>query len=115
MIICLSAVGLLDFSIISLYQPGIKKSLPDPPFSIFDSNKINASDSAYQLGVSAGPASSVVYGANIVLASAGWKMNHQEEMLFGSGFRRLGNRDCCGRCVLFIRYYLQAKENLRLI
>ncbi len=70
-IIGLSAIGLLDFSVISLYQTGIIKSLPDLPFAIFDSNKVNASDSAYQLGVPDGPVSLVVYAATIVLSSAG--------------------------------------------
>ncbi len=70
-IICLSAIGLVDFSSISLYQTGVIKSLPDPPFPIFDSNKVNASDSAYQFGVPDGPVSSAVYAANMVLASAG--------------------------------------------
>jgi hypothetical protein len=31
-IICLSTLGLVDFSIISLYQTGSIKSLPDLPF-----------------------------------------------------------------------------------
>lgn len=70
-LICLSAIGLADFSIISLYQTGVIKSLPDIPLSIFDSNKVNASESAYQLGVPDGPVSSLAYSAVMVLASAG--------------------------------------------
>ncbi|MFZ6013754.1 MAG: vitamin K epoxide reductase, partial [Bacteroidota bacterium] len=50
-IITLSAIGLLDFSIISLYQTGVIKKLPDFRLPIFDSNKVNASKEAYQFGV----------------------------------------------------------------
>ncbi len=70
-IICLSAVGLADFSLISLYQTGVIKRLPDLPFSIFDTNKVNASQSAYRLGIPDGPVSSLAYSATMVLASAG--------------------------------------------
>lgn len=70
-IICLSAIGLVDFSIISLYQTGVIKSLPDLPFPIFDSNKVNASKSAYQFGLPDGPVSATVYGLTMALASAG--------------------------------------------
>jgi hypothetical protein len=54
-ILCLSAIGLVDFSIISLYQTGVIKKLPDIPLPIFDSNKVNAAESAYQFGVPDGP------------------------------------------------------------
>lgn len=70
-VIFLSALGLVDFSIISLYQTGVIKSLPDPPFPIFDSNKVNASKEAYQMGVPDGPVSAVAYALNMVLAAAG--------------------------------------------
>lgn len=70
-IVLLSAIGLADFSLISLYQTGVIKKLPDIPLPIFDSNKVNASESAYQLGVPDGPVSSLAYAATMVLASAG--------------------------------------------
>ncbi len=72
-VIFLSAIGLVDFSIISLYQTGVIKSLPDLPFPIFDSNKVNASKSAYQFGVPDGPISATVYGLTMTLAAAGGK------------------------------------------
>ncbi len=74
-ILLLSALGLVDFSIISLYQTGVIKKLPDLPFSIFDSNKINASKEAYQFGVPDGPVSATVYAATMVLAAAGGTEN----------------------------------------
>jgi uncharacterized membrane protein len=70
-VIGLSALGLVDFSIISLYQTGVIKSLPDLPFEVFDSNKVNASEDAYQFGAPDGPISAVAYAATMVLASAG--------------------------------------------
>src|SRR4051794_35980438 len=70
-IIWLSALGLVDFSIISLYQTGVIEKLPDLPFEIFDSNKVNASKEAYQFGVPDGPISATVYAATMVLAAAG--------------------------------------------
>ncbi len=54
-VIGLSALGLVDFSIISLYQTGVIKSLPDLPFEVFDSNKVNASEDAYRFGAPDGP------------------------------------------------------------
>lgn len=70
-VIGLSGLGLIDFSIISLYQTGVIKSLPDIPHPLFDSDKVNASEDAYRFGAPDGPISAVVYGAAMVLASAG--------------------------------------------
>jgi len=81
-IICLSAIGLVDFSIISLYQTGVIKKLPDLPFPIFDSNKVNASESAYQFGVPDGPISATVYGLTMALAAAGGSENASRKPIF---------------------------------
>ena len=69
-LVLLSAAGLVDFSVISLYQTGVIKKLPDLPLEIFDTNKVNASDAAYRLGAPDGTISSLVYAAVMVLASA---------------------------------------------
>jgi len=74
-IICLSAIGLVDFSIISLYQTGVIKHLPDLPHPLFDSDKVNASKDAYMFGAPDGPISAVAYAATMVLASAGGSKN----------------------------------------
>ncbi len=74
-VIALSALGLVDFSIISLYQTGIIKRLPDIPHKLFDSNKVNAAPDAYMMGAPDGPISAVVYAATMVLASAGGSEN----------------------------------------
>lgn len=70
-IMLLSAIGLVDFSIISLYQTGVIRHLPDPSFAIFDSDYVNGSEDAYLFGVPDGPVSATVYALNLVLASAG--------------------------------------------
>ncbi len=67
----LSAIGLVDFSMISLYQVGVIKHMPDPPGKIFDSDKANGSHKAYAAGVPDGPITLVAFGMNILLASAG--------------------------------------------
>lgn len=69
-IVALSALGLLDFSIISMYQAGVIRRLPDLPLSVFDSNSVNASKEAYQFGVPDGPVSATVYALTMVLATA---------------------------------------------
>lgn len=47
-IIGLSIVGEAMGKIVSLYQTGIIKRLPDPPLAIFDSARVDASDYAYR-------------------------------------------------------------------
>jgi uncharacterized membrane protein len=47
-IVGLSLIGVGAAKIVSLYQIGIIKNLPDPPLSIFDSTKVDASDYAYK-------------------------------------------------------------------
>ncbi|HEX8552594.1 MAG TPA: vitamin K epoxide reductase family protein [Abditibacteriaceae bacterium] len=47
-ILGLSLVGCAMGQIVSLYQTGIVKRLPDPPLPLIDSNKVDASDYAYK-------------------------------------------------------------------
>jgi uncharacterized membrane protein len=47
-IVGLSLVGTAMAQIVSLYQVGIVRRLPDPPLEIFDSTKVDASDYAYK-------------------------------------------------------------------
>ena len=48
LIVGLSLVGVGMAQIVSLYQIGIVKHLPDPPLDVFDSDKVDASDYAYK-------------------------------------------------------------------
>jgi uncharacterized membrane protein len=71
-IISLSVFGAAMGQIVSLYQTGILKHLPDPPLSVFDSDKVDASNYAYtRLNAPDGPAMLVTYGVTAWLASAG--------------------------------------------
>src|SRR3954447_1721925 len=92
-IIWLSALGLVDFSAISLYQTGVIEKLPDLPFPIFDSNKVNASKEAYQFGVPDGPVSAVMYAATMVLAAASGSEQSGRKPVFDTllGTTILGN------------------------
>ena len=69
----LSAIGLLDFVPISLYQLGVIRHLPDLPGSIFDSDYVNASKEAQVAGLPDGPVSLMMYAANLVLISGAIK------------------------------------------
>ncbi len=70
-IIALAIAGLIDFSIISLYQIGIIRRLPDIPGELFDSNAVNASPNAYLFGVPDGIVSAFNYTTTMTLAAAG--------------------------------------------
>ncbi|MDF9795731.1 hypothetical protein OKW21_000994 [Catalinimonas alkaloidigena] len=61
---------MLDFIIISFYQLGMIRPMPDLPGRIFDSEKANGAKDAYVIGVPDGPVSLLLYALNIVLASA---------------------------------------------
>lgn len=70
-ILWLSAIGLVDFAFISLYQSGAIERMPELPFKSFDSNKVNASVDAYAMGAPDATISSWVYATNMVLATVG--------------------------------------------
>jgi uncharacterized membrane protein len=56
---------------VTLLQTGVVKHLPDPPLDSFDSDKVNSSDTAYQLGTPDGGLSLAGLAANIPLAGFG--------------------------------------------
>jgi uncharacterized membrane protein len=70
-IAALCSAGLVDFAVISLYQVGILRHLPDLPGRLFDSDSVNASTKAYRLGVPDGPLGALQYAATLALAAAG--------------------------------------------
>lgn len=74
-ILGLSALGLVDFAFLSLYQAGVIKRVPDLPWKAFDSNKVNASLDAYQMGAPDATISAWIYSTNMVLATAGGSKN----------------------------------------
>ena len=71
-IIGLSILGVAAGQIVSLYQTGIIKHLPDPPVDLFDSDKVDASDYAYKrLDTPDALPMMVTYGLTACLAGAG--------------------------------------------
>ena len=70
-IVALGALGIADFTVISLYQTGIVRSLPDLPGKIFDSNAVNAATKAYETGVPDGTTGLIGYALPMALAAAG--------------------------------------------
>jgi len=67
----LSAVGIADFAFVSLYQAGAINRLPELPFDVFDSNKVNAAPDAYKMGAPDAAISTLLYAAGMVLATWG--------------------------------------------
>lgn len=71
-IIGLSVAGTVMGQIVTLYQTGIIRHLPDPPLAIFDSDKVDASTYAYKRANQPdAPAMMITYGITAALASMG--------------------------------------------
>jgi uncharacterized membrane protein len=70
--VLLSAIGIADFSLISLLQSGVIRRLPDIPYpEVFDTNGINTSKTSYAMGVPDAAISTVMLAAKMALATAG--------------------------------------------
>jgi len=80
-IAALSAAGLLDFSLISLFQLGFIKHLPDLPGEIFDTEQVNSSKDAVLLGLPDGVISLNSYAATILLAAAATRYKKPSRLL----------------------------------
>ena len=81
-IIGLSLVGAAMGQIVTLYQTGIIRHLPDPPLSLFDSDRVDASDYAYRrLSSPDAPLMLINYGVTAALAAAGGKDRAQRQPL----------------------------------
>ena len=70
-IVGMSLIGMASMAIVSLYQTGLIKHLPDPPIEGFDSDKVNASNTAYHWGVPDGTVSMTSHAADVALATFG--------------------------------------------
>ncbi len=78
-IVALSLVGVAMAQIVSLYQIGIVKHLPDPPLDVFDSDKVDASDYAYKRFLTAdGFLMLMLYGTTAWLAATGGEKRSEE-------------------------------------
>jgi Vitamin K epoxide reductase family len=70
-IVALSLFGMVNMGVVTLLQTGIVSHLPDPPLDSFDSDQVNSSDTAYQLGTPDGGLSLAGLAMNIPLAGFG--------------------------------------------
>lgn len=74
----LSMLGATIGQVVSLYQTGIIKRLPDPPIPFIDSNKVNASDYAYKrMDTPDALLMLLTYSVTAILAGAGGKNRAQ--------------------------------------
>jgi uncharacterized membrane protein len=81
-IVRLSLVSIASMGLISLYQMGIIKHLPDPPLPIFNSDKVDASPEAYSYFWTPDAVLSIVnYGATMILAAMGGRDRAQVQPL----------------------------------
>lgn len=80
-IAALSALGLVDFSLISLFQLGAIRTMPDLPGRVFDTKKVNTSKDAVLLGLPDGVISLGSYAATILLATAATRFKKQSRLL----------------------------------
>lgn len=70
-LIGVSLLGIASMGIVTLFQTGAVKHLPDPPIKGFDSDKVNSSDTAFGWGMPDAPLSIVSHAVNIALATIG--------------------------------------------
>ncbi|MBC5991247.1 vitamin K epoxide reductase family protein [Pontibacter cellulosilyticus] len=80
-IAALAALGLLDFSLISLFQMGKIKELPDLPGEVFDTKKVNTAKDAVLFGLPDGVISLGGYAATMFLAMAATRYKNQSRLL----------------------------------
>lgn len=72
-VVMVSLLGIASMGLVSLFQTGTIKRLPDPPVRKphFDSEKDNGSDEAYSYGMPDAPLTVVMQALNLAIASAG--------------------------------------------
>ncbi|WP_299826530.1 vitamin K epoxide reductase family protein [uncultured Pontibacter sp.] len=77
----LAAIGLTNFSLISLFQMGKIKRLPDLPGKLFDTHQVNTAKDAVLLGLPDGVISLGGYAATMILAMAAIRYKKQARLL----------------------------------
>ncbi|WP_425450213.1 vitamin K epoxide reductase family protein [Virgifigura deserti] len=73
-----SLVGIASMAIVTLFQTGVIKHLPDPPLESFHSDKVNSSSVAFGYGMPDGPITLGAHAVNIALAAAGPPERHRD-------------------------------------
>jgi uncharacterized membrane protein len=74
-----SLVGIASMAIVTLFQSGAVKHLPDPPIKGFDSDKVNSSDTAFGWGTPDAPLSIISHAVNIAIATIGTAGRHHAQ------------------------------------
>ena len=77
----LSALGMADFSLISLFQLGVIQKMPDLPGELFDTEKVNTSKDAVLLGMPDGVISLGTYAATLLVATAATRHKKHSRLL----------------------------------
>ncbi len=77
-IISLSLIGMASMAIVSLYQTGVIKHLPDPPLDRF-ADKVKSSETAYHWGVPDGTVSMASHAVNVAIAATGGSDRSREQ------------------------------------
>jgi hypothetical protein len=76
----LSLLGVAIGQVVTLYQTGIIRRLPDPPVGPFDSERVNASDYAYKrLQMPDAVLMIATYAVTAALAAAGGRNRAEEQ------------------------------------
>lgn len=70
-IVGVSLAGIAAMGIVTLFQTGIVKHLPDPPIGSFKTDKVNSSHEAYRRGTPDAPIAVTTHAINMVLATLG--------------------------------------------
>ena len=78
-IVGLSLFGAAIGGLVTTYQMGLVKHLPDPPVGPFDADRVEASNYAYRrMNMPDGPLMTTTYGVTTALAAAGGRKRAEE-------------------------------------
>lgn len=72
-LVVVSLTGIAAMGIVSLFQSGVVKHLPDPPVGNFHTDRVNSSHEAYRRGTPDAPLAVTAHAVNMVLATLGGK------------------------------------------
>lgn len=76
-----NGVAIASLVPVVLHQLGVVRHLPDPPSSVFDSDRITGSQMAHPLGIPDGVLGVASYGTTLMLASIACRSNRATRLL----------------------------------
>ncbi len=80
-IIAVSLAGMTSMTLVSLFQTGMLKHLPEVPLPGFDSDKVNGAGAAYRLGVPDATLAAMGCALNLPIAAMGGADRAREQPL----------------------------------